>query len=61
MASVRNWIRIWPRLAPRAQSSPISRRRRSPEMTMMSATQIAPTALIGHRPRGTDSSVAAHA
>src|SRR2546423_14124701 len=43
MASARNWVRIWPRVAPSARRSPISERRSSTEMTMMLATPIAPT------------------
>src|ERR1022692_3113181 len=35
IASARNWVRIWPLVAPRARRSPISERRSSTEMTMM--------------------------
>src|SRR6266566_3600654 len=52
MASDRNWIRIWPLVAPRARRSPISERRSSTEMTMMLATPTVPTSsATAPRPR----------
>src|ERR1700758_4070830 len=52
MASVRNWTRIWPLVAPRARRRPISERRSRTEMTMMLATPIAPTSsATAPRPR----------
>src|SRR3954453_17775386 len=41
--SVRNWVRIWVFVAPRARRRPISERRSSTEMIMMLATPTAPT------------------
>jgi hypothetical protein len=43
IASARNWIRMWPLVAPRARRSPISERRSKTEISMMLATPTAPT------------------
>ena len=52
MASERNWMRMWPLVAPRARRSPISLRRSRTEMTMMLATPTAPTrSATAPRPR----------
>src|SRR5207245_3762144 len=52
IASDRNWIRIWPLVAPRARRRPISERRSSTEITMMLATPTAPTSkATAPRPR----------
>src|SRR6516165_2052773 len=52
MASDRNWMRMWPLVAPRARRRPISERRSRTEMTMMLATPIAPTSnATAPRPR----------
>ena len=52
MASDRNWMRMWPLVAPSARRSPISLRRSRTEMTMMLATPTAPTSsATAPRPR----------
>ena len=43
MASVRNWMRMCPLVAPSARRSPISERRSSTEMSMTLPTPMAPT------------------
>ena len=49
---MRNWMRMWPLVAPSARRRPISQRRSSTEMTMMLATPTAPTSrATAPRPR----------